>query len=233
MFKIIFLFIFVIAIGLAAPALAQGIIKKQVPAVGELFKVKLKGNSTYIVDPSPNTDSPLVKIAKGSCENIVHDGYEKKNRAYLEYYTTVITKTPQTCTLKLRVIETNGAKTMTFVGVKKKLELTLTRAWQEVTLGKGHWAVLRMDEHSNYVAEMKAQIDLSRIQSCVSADDGETAGIGETILNKSGDEKYGITNRTSWYRIVRKECTLWLRALRDGNGTLTLLKLSGKPETLE
>ena len=215
--------------------MAQSVIKKPVPAVGELFTVKLKGDSIYIVDPFPNVDTPVAKIARGSCENVKHDGdTARKNIRYLQFYTTIITTTSLDCKLKLRVEEDDSrTSVMTFLRVRKKVELSLTSSWQEVTLGKGNWAVLRLDDDGSIADEMKAEIDISRISSCISVDDGETAGIWESVYNQDGQEKYGISNLSSWYRIVRKECTLWLRSLNGNSGTLTLLKLPGKPGTLE
>ncbi len=202
------------------PALAQDLKRIDVPDEGQTFTVNLKSDSLYIVDPFEPSVTPETELVE-SCAGIVN--LDKVNSNTVSYNTQLRTPSKgKRCALKLRVTEIkDGERTMTFIRVRKKVEIKVTNKWQKKKLGRGSYAILWGGP------EVHAELDMDRSSpGCQKAHDGniETYGIagyqhqGKAILDSS----------ESWYRILPQQCKLWFRGLNGTKGKITLLKLSDK-----
>ncbi len=202
------------------PALAQDLKRIDVPDEGQTFTVNLKSDSFYIVDPFEPSVTPETKLVE-SCSGLVN--LDKVKPKTVSYNTQL--RTPEKgkrCALQLRVTEIkDGNRTMTFIRVRKEVEIKVTSDWQKKKLGRGSYAILWGK------SEVHAELDLDRSSAgCSKAHDGniETYGIegyeyqGKAILDSSD----------AWYRILPQQCKLWYRGLNGSKGKITLLKLSDK-----
>ncbi len=211
---VLFLFLFTL------PALAQDLKRIDVPDVGQTFTVNLKSDSLYIVDPFDPSVTPETELV-ASCAGIVNLDKVKPNT--VSYNTQLRTPSKgKRCAMKLRVTEIkDGNRTMTFIRVRKELEIKVTGDWQKKKLGKGSYAIRWGGP------EVHAELDLDRSSAgCPKAHDGniETYGI-EGYQHKG---KAVLDSSDAWYRILPQQCKLWYRGLNGSKGKITLLKLSDK-----
>lgn len=215
-----------------APVLAQNNVTQVKVRKGEPFTVKLKKNSTYIVNPFPNIEMPEAEIVSGG-DCIYNAGVFPE---FMEYYSMFQTNV-RNCKMTLNVVwDGNGSNgLMTFIRVNKIINIDLTSTWQRVTLGKGAFAV--WNNSPLMVAEIADQSNGCRV-----AHDGRNNRLGlanqvftntnkdnVTIEGAVAEETSGINSWTSWFRILPKRCQVQMRSILKRNGKpgrLTLLKLS-------
>ncbi len=221
-YLLLFLFIY----GLVLPASAQDIIRLEMPKYAETFTVKLKSNSLYAIDPFPYDfgSTPEAMIISGICASNWTDDAPHNN--ILRSHTVIRTITSG-CIVKLTPNKL-GKKTdvFTLVRARKATQFKVTHEWQKVKLGKGTYTLM-------INPSVMARIDMDRSsKGCRTAHNGlkdsNHKGIASFSKTQDGEEISILAGAMTWYRILSKSCTMWLRAHEGKTGTLTLLKLSSK-----
>ncbi|MCY4145028.1 MAG: hypothetical protein OXE95_11825 [Chloroflexi bacterium] len=234
--KIALLFVFAsLFILLAGPALAQSNVMRVKVRKGEPFTVKLKKNSTYIVNPFPNILMPEAEVASGG-------GCIVNASPYDDYFMqhSIFQTNSRNCKVTLNVVwdEVGSSGVVTFIRVKNIKNIDLTADWQPVTLGKGTFAV--WGEGPLMVAEIAGQS-----AGCREAHSGRNNRLGiadivhshidednTAIDGATQEQRPGINSWHTWFRVLPKRCELQMRSILNGDGQagrLTLLKLSSQP----
>ena len=217
-------FVFALA---AAPTIAQKRVLRFPVRDGDRFQVKLRGNSTYIVNPFPTVIVPDGLILKGV--QCLRNAGLRPN--WLEFFTMFQTA-PNDCWLTVHVNDDGDphapdSSEITFVRVKKVLHFDLTSGWQRLLLPKGTYAVWQNGPR------MLAEI-APNSPGCREAHDGrDRLNIYADVFTEDGRNELrpGINSWASWFRVLPKRCYILARSILNGNGQpgrLTLLLLASK-----
>lgn len=222
---------------LAAPAIAQKRVLRFPVSDGDTFQVKLRGGSTYIVNPFPDVIVPDAEITSG-VDCLRNGGYML---GFLEFFSMFQTG-PNNCWITVQVIDDGDphapdSSEITFVRVKKVLHFDLTSSWQRLLLPKGTYAVWR--NSPLMVAEVAPNS-----KGCREAHDGRHrlniygdvftyTDTGNGLIEGANSEiRPGINSWVSWFRILPKRCYILARSILNGTGgtgqagRLTLLMLA-------
>lgn len=109
---------------------------------------------------------------------------------------------------------------------RKFVKIKVTNDWRKVKLGKGTYTLM-------LEPSVMARIDMDRSsKGCRTAHNGlensSQKGIASYSEKQDGENISILAGGMTWYRILSKSCTMWLRAHEGKTGALTLLKLSSK-----